>query len=75
VQRTAERVRGHVVPAHVADRRLRADGADDALHRGSDLLRAGATTPSAGDWGSGAGEVQQVGEVGVVELERVEDAV
>jgi hypothetical protein len=60
-----------MVAARVAHRRRRADAVEDSLHRRADaLLDRAAPTPRRGRAG-GAGEVEQVGALGVVEPQRV----
>jgi hypothetical protein len=48
---------------------------DYALHDRTDLMRAGATEPVRSNRAGGAGEIEEVRALGVVELERVSERV
>ena len=80
VQRVAERVAGEDVEPVVADERgATGDRVEDLLHRGTHLLLGAARAARGKDGLRGAGQVEQVRALGVVELqragERVEHAV
>ena len=71
VEGAAELVGGEVVAAHVAHGRRRGDAVEDPLHRRTDALLGRAAPALRGDRAGGAGEVEQVGALGVVEPQRV----
>ena len=71
VEGAAELVGGQVVAAHVAHGRRRGDAVEDPLHHRPDALLDRSAPLPWGDRAGGAGEVEQVGALGVVEPQRV----
>ena len=71
VERAAELVGGEVVAAHVADRCRSGDAVEDALYRRPNALPDRWAPAPWSDRAGSAGEVEQVGTLGVVEPKRV----